>query len=57
MRFFLCWVRGGAVVCAATQKDLYERIEMEFVAGFVGGLSIFLALYLFYKLLRGGDER
>ena len=30
---------------------------MQFVAGFVGGLSIFLALYLFYKLLRGGDER
>ena len=30
---------------------------MEFVAGFVGGLSIFLALYLFYKLLSGGDER
>ena len=30
---------------------------MEFVAGFVGGLRIFLALYLFYKLLRGGDER
>lgn len=30
---------------------------MEFVAGFVGGLSVILALYLFYKLLRGGDER
>ena len=30
---------------------------MEFVAGFVGGLSVFLVLYLFYKLLRGGDER
>ncbi len=33
---------------------------MEFVAGFVGGLSIFLALYLFYKLLRAvtnGDRR
>ena len=30
---------------------------MEFVAGFVGGLGIILALYLFCKLLKGGDER
>lgn len=30
---------------------------MEYVAGFVGGLSVLVALYLFYVLLRGGDER
>lgn len=30
---------------------------MEFVTGFVGGLSVLLALYLFCKLLKGGDGR
>lgn len=30
---------------------------MEFVTGFVGALSVLLALYLFYVLLKGGDER
>ncbi len=30
---------------------------MEIVTGFVGGLSVVLALYLFYVLLKGGDER
>ncbi len=30
---------------------------MDIVTGIVGGLSIFVALYLFYVLLRGGDER
>lgn len=30
---------------------------MEGVTGFVGGLSVVVALYLFYVLLRGGDER
>lgn len=30
---------------------------MDIVTGIVGGLSIIVALYLFYVLLRGGDER
>ncbi len=30
---------------------------MGIVTGIVGGLSIVVALYLFYVLLRGGDER
>lgn len=30
---------------------------MSIVTGIVGGLSIIVALYLFYVLLRGGDER
>lgn len=30
---------------------------MGIVTGIVGGLSIIVALYLFYVLLRGGDER
>lgn len=30
---------------------------MEFVVGFVGGMSVILAFYLFFKLLKGGDER
>lgn len=30
---------------------------MGIVTGIVGGLSILVALYLFYVLLRGGDER
>lgn len=30
---------------------------MGIVTGFVGGLSVIVTLYLFYKLLKGGDER
>ena len=30
---------------------------MDIVTGVVGGLSVALALYLFYVLLKGGDER
>lgn len=30
---------------------------MGLVTGFVGGLSVLVALYLFYVLLKGGDER
>ena len=41
-----------------TVLERYEgRKTMELVAGFVGGLSVILALYLFYQLLKGGDER
>ena len=29
---------------------------MELVTGLVGGLSAIVALYLFYILLKGGDE-
>lgn len=30
---------------------------MEWVTGIVGGLSIVILLYLFYVLLKGGDQR
>ena len=30
---------------------------MDIVTAVVGGLSVVVALYLFYVLLRGGDER
>ncbi len=30
---------------------------MEIVTGLVGALSVIVALYLFYVLLRGGDEQ
>lgn len=30
---------------------------MEIVTGIVGGLSVVIAFYLFYVLLKGGDER
>lgn len=30
---------------------------MEFVTGFVGELSVIVTFYLFYVLLKGGDER
>ena len=32
------------------------RKLMELVTGLVGGLSAIVALYLFYILLKGGDE-
>ena len=30
---------------------------MDYVTAVVGALSVIVALYLFYVLLRGGDER
>lgn len=49
---------GSARTARAQKKDIRKGWnEMETVAGIIGVLSIASMLYLFYVLLRGGDER
>lgn len=48
---------SGVLSMRCHARSLEGRKAMEIVTGIVGGLSVAVALYLLYVLLRGGDER